>query len=43
VAWWRHIPAADPPEHPLDIRQQITGRDQLAHINWHTSALISDQ
>jgi hypothetical protein len=26
-----------------DIRQQITGKDQLAHINWHTSALISDQ
>jgi hypothetical protein len=26
-----------------DIRQRITGRDQLAQINWHTSALISDQ
>jgi len=35
VAWWVEI--------TRDIRQQITGRDQLAHINWHTSALISDQ
>jgi hypothetical protein len=36
--------AAQTPCHQItwDIRQQITGRSQLAHINWHTS-VISDQ
>jgi hypothetical protein len=39
VAWWVETPR----QITRDMRQQITGRSQLAHINWHTSALISDQ
>jgi hypothetical protein len=40
VAWWGRHGGANP-RHQItpDIRQRITGRDQLAHINWHRSVI----